>query len=139
MQEIKSLKLNGTNFKKLKVIIFLFLSNILFFLIFSSENKPITKEKKYSFSRVLTIKAKVNVHPKFKGEVKIFDLKTKKMIKGFHLVENLGEIDSDFSQVLVWSSTKSIDQFWNKQFIILPKFTSQHKKITSRGNHDKSF
>lgn len=139
MQEIKSLKLNGVSSKKLKIIVFLVLSNILFFLIFNSSSKPVTKSKEYSFSRILTIKAKVNVHPKFKGEVKIFDLNSKRMITGFHLVENLGEIDSEFSQVLVWSSSNTIDQFWNKNFIILPKFTSHHKKTVSRGNHDKSF
>ena len=139
MQETKSLKFNGIDSKKLKIIILLILSNIIFFLIFNSENETVVKENSYSFSRILTIKAKVNVHPKFKGEVKIFDLKTKKMITGFHLVENLGEIDSEFSQVLVWSSTNTIEQFWNKHFIILPKFTSHHKKTISRGNHDKSF
>lgn len=132
MKDKKNSKPVGTNYKRVRLIVLILLSNIIFFLLFvnNSDNPP--EDPRIDLSQAFAIRAKLNIDPDYLGEIAIFDKSRNIIINGFSLIKSVD------GESIIWSpSNKRLQNFWKREFVILPKDTTTAS--IKRRRYDQSF
>jgi hypothetical protein len=132
MKDKKNSKSVGANYKRVRLIVLILFSNIIFFLLFANNSDKAPEVPRIDLSQAFAIRAKLNIDPDYLGEIAIFDKSRNIIINGFNLLKSVD------GESIIWSpSNKRLQNFWKREFVILPKDTTTAS--IKRRRYDQSF